>query len=89
VGCKLVNWTKPEYPQSLLQIYDPLVGLYVRGDASILNSPSLAMVWIRCAQQSMERRGQTVWDATSVGGRDRGFWAPASMFVTRKTTRTL
>jgi len=47
VGCKLVNWTEPEYPQSLLQIYDPPVLLYVRGDASILNGPSLAIVGTR------------------------------------------
>jgi predicted Rossmann fold nucleotide-binding protein DprA/Smf involved in DNA uptake len=42
-GCKLVNWTKPEFPQSLMQIYDPPVVLYVRGDACILNSPSLGI----------------------------------------------
>src|SRR5271167_2799819 len=30
IGCKLVNWTAPEYPQTLLQIYDPPVVLYVR-----------------------------------------------------------
>ena len=47
VGCKLVNWTEPEYPQSRLQIYDPPVVLYVRGDASILNGPSLAIVGTR------------------------------------------
>ena len=47
VGCKLVNWTEPEYPQSLLQIYDPPVVLYVRGDVSILNGPSLAIVGTR------------------------------------------
>jgi DNA processing protein len=47
VGCKLVNRTEPEYPQSLLQIYDPPVVLYIRGDASILNGPSLAIVGTR------------------------------------------
>jgi DNA processing protein len=47
LGCKLVNWTEPEYPQSLLQIYDPPVVLYVRGDASTLNGPSLAIVGTR------------------------------------------
>src|SRR5438270_9266796 len=31
-GCRLLNWTDPEYPQTLLQIYDPPVLLYVRGD---------------------------------------------------------
>jgi predicted Rossmann fold nucleotide-binding protein DprA/Smf involved in DNA uptake len=23
LGARLVNWTEPEYPQSLLQVYDP------------------------------------------------------------------
>src|SRR6266478_5510274 len=31
-GSSLLNWTEPEYPQTLLQIYDPPVMLYVRGD---------------------------------------------------------
>jgi DNA processing protein len=42
-----VNWSEPEYPQALLQIYDPPVLLYVRGDAQILNAPSLAVVGTR------------------------------------------
>ena len=33
-GCRLLNWTEPEYPQTLLQIYDPPVLLYLRGDPS-------------------------------------------------------
>ncbi len=47
VGAKLVNWTEPEYPQSLLQIYDPPVMLYVRGDAQILNEPTISIVGTR------------------------------------------
>lgn len=47
IGCRVVNWTEPEYPQSLLQIYDPPVVLYVRGDAKILNAPSLGIVGTR------------------------------------------
>jgi len=43
----LINWTEPEYPQTLLQIYDPPVLLYVRGDPQILNAPSLAIVGTR------------------------------------------
>jgi DNA processing protein len=46
-GCQLLNWSEPEYPQTLLQIYDPPVLLYVRGDAQILNAPSLAVVGTR------------------------------------------
>jgi DNA processing protein len=46
-GCILLNWSEPEYPQTLLQIYDPPVLLHVRGDAQILNLPSLAVVGTR------------------------------------------
>jgi DNA processing protein len=45
--CRLLNWTEPEYPQTLLQIYDPPVMLYVRGDAQILNQPSIGIVGTR------------------------------------------
>jgi len=46
-GCSLVNWSDPEYPQTLLQIYDPPVMLYVRGDTQVLNLPSLSIVGTR------------------------------------------
>jgi DNA processing protein len=46
-GCHLLNWSEPEYPQTLLQIYDPPVLFYVRGDPQILNAPSLAVVGTR------------------------------------------
>src|SRR5260370_6204121 len=46
-GCSLVNWTEPEYPQTLLQIYDPPVLLYVRGDPQVLNLPSIGIVGTR------------------------------------------
>jgi len=45
--CRLLNWTEPEYPQTLLQIYDPPVMLYVRGDAQILNQPCIGVVGTR------------------------------------------
>jgi DNA processing protein len=46
-GCTLLNWTEPEFPQTLLQIYDPPVMLYVRGDPQILNLPGIAIVGTR------------------------------------------
>ncbi len=46
-GCSLLNWTEPEYPQTLLQIYDPPVLLYVRGDRQVLNLPSISIVGTR------------------------------------------
>jgi DNA processing protein len=42
--CRLLNWTEPEYPQSLLQIYDPPVLLYVRGDVQVLAQPCISIV---------------------------------------------
>ena len=46
-NCSLLNWTEPEYPQSLLQIYDPPVFLYVRGNTQILNHPCISIVGTR------------------------------------------
>jgi DNA processing protein len=45
--CRLVSWTELEYPQTLLQIYDPPVLFYVRGDAEVLNLPCLSIVGTR------------------------------------------
>jgi DNA processing protein len=62
IGCRVVNCTEPEYPQSLLQIYDPPAVLYVRGDAGILNAPSLSIVGTRrptvYGTQMAERMGR-------------------------------
>ena len=62
IGCRILNWTEPEYPQTLLQIYDPPALLYVRGDASILNAPSLSIVGARrptvYGTQMAERMGR-------------------------------
>jgi DNA processing protein len=62
IGCRIINCTEPEYPQSLLQIYDPPALLYVRGDASLLNAPSLSIVGTRrptiYGTQMAERMGR-------------------------------
>jgi DNA processing protein len=47
LGCRLLNWTEPEYPRTLLEIYDPPVLLYVRGDAQILNRAAIGIVGTR------------------------------------------
>ncbi len=61
-GCRLINWTEPEYPQSLLQIYDPPVLLYLRGDPQVLNLPSVGIVGTRkptlYGSQMAERLGR-------------------------------
>jgi DNA processing protein len=46
-NCRLVSRADPEYPQTLLQIYDPPTPLYVRGDVSVLNQPSISIVGTR------------------------------------------
>lgn len=62
IGCCVLNCTEPEYPQTLLQIYDPPALLYVRGDASILNAPALSIVGTRrptmYGTQMAERMGR-------------------------------
>lgn len=60
--CKLLNWTEPEYPRLLLEIYDPPVLLYVRGDIAVLDCHSIAMVGTRrptlYGNQMAERLGR-------------------------------
>jgi DNA processing protein len=57
-----VNWTEPEYPRTLLQIYDPPVLFYLRGDPQILNMPCLSIVGMRWptlyGSQMAERLGR-------------------------------
>lgn len=61
-GCRLLNSTEPEYPQTLLQIYDPPVLFYLRGDPQILNMPCLSIVGTRrpslYGSQMAERLGR-------------------------------
>src|ERR1700681_1959202 len=52
-GCRLLNWTEPEYPQTLLQIYDPPVLFYLRGDPQILNMP--------CLEHRRDEAAHSVW----------------------------
>ena len=88
VGGKLVNWKEPDYPQALLQIYDPPVMLYVRGDAQILNSPSLSIVGTRrptvYGSQMAERMGRELAarGLTIVSGLARGIDAIAHQGAT-------
>ena len=49
----LVNWTDPEYPKTLREIYDPPTLLYVRGNVEVLISvlhrrgghPEANLIW--------------------------------------------
>ena len=46
-GLRLLNWEETEYPQRLLEIYDPPPLLYVRGDVQVLRRHSISMVGTR------------------------------------------
>ncbi len=95
VGGKLVNWKDPEYPQSLLQIYDPPVMLYVRGDTETLNSPSLSIVGTRrptvYGTQMAERMGRDLASRglTIVSGLARGIDAIAHQGATAAGGRAI
>jgi DNA processing protein len=62
--CRLVSWSDPEYPRTLLQIYDPPVLLYVRGDLQVLNLPCISIVGTRRRKlygtQMAERMGREI-----------------------------
>ena len=78
LGCRLLNWDEPEYPQRLLEIYDPPPLLYVRGDVSVLNRHSISMVGTRrptpYGNQVAERLGRDLAGRglTIVSGMARG-----------------
>src|SRR5579862_7372748 len=78
LGCRLLNWDEPEYPQRLLEIYDPPPLLYVRGDVSALNRHSISMVGTRrptpYGNQVAERLGRDLASRgfTVVSGMARG-----------------
>lgn len=46
-GAEIISLDDDAYPQTLRNIYDPPVVLYVRGDAQILQAPGLAVVGTR------------------------------------------
>ncbi len=46
-GAKVITPTSPEFPEALKHIYDPPMVLYVRGDASILTAPGMAVIGTR------------------------------------------
>jgi len=47
VGCQLVTWDEPNYPQRLREIYDPPPLLYVRGNVELLGRHAISVVGSR------------------------------------------
>lgn len=46
-GASFLTYNDPEYPERLRQIFDPPALLWIRGDASLLSKPSIAVVGTR------------------------------------------
>ena len=71
-NCRLLNWTEPEYPQTLLQIYDPPVLLSVATcKFSICRASALSA---RAARHSTARK----WRSALAGNlRHAGLWSSA------------
>ncbi len=91
LGCRLLNWDEPEYPQRLLEIYDPPPLLYVRGDAGVLNRHSISMVGTRrptpYGNQVAERLGRDLAERglTIVSGMARGIDSSAHQGACKAT----
>jgi DNA processing protein len=91
LGCRLLNWSEPEYPQRLLEIYDPPPLLYVRGDVSLLNRHSISMVGTRrptpYGNQIAERLGHDLAERglVIVSGMARGIDSLAHQGACRAT----
>lgn len=49
-GQRVLGWTCPEYPPPLLTLPDPPLALWIRGDASALSAPAVALVGSRAAR---------------------------------------
>jgi DNA processing protein len=47
IGCRLLHWQETEYPQRLLEIYDPPPLVYVRGDLAVLGRHIISIVGTR------------------------------------------
>src|ERR1700753_1606617 len=75
---RLVNWTDPEYPPTLREIYDPPTLLYVRGNAEVLSETCISVVGARkptlYGTQMAERigRGLAARGVAVVSGLARG-----------------
>lgn len=95
LGCRLLNWSEPEYPQRLLEIYDPPPLLYVRGDVSLLNRHSISMVGTRrptpYGNQIAERLGHDLAERglVIVSGMARGIDSLAHQGACRATNGTM
>jgi len=83
LGCKLLTWDEPEYPERLREIFDPPPLLYVKGKAELLRRHLVAIVGARrptpYGNQMAQRLGKDLADRglVIVSGLARGIDACA------------
>ena len=64
----VITWFDPRFPDSLKEIPDPPAMLYLRGDASLLGNPGVAVVGAReCTRLGLETAGRISAQLSRIG----------------------
>jgi DNA processing protein len=64
----VITWFDPRFPDSLKEIPDPPAMLYLRGDASLLGNPGVAVVGAReCTRLGLETAGRISAQLSKIG----------------------
>ncbi|WP_319466483.1 DNA-processing protein DprA [uncultured Pseudodesulfovibrio sp.] len=67
-GMTAITWFDPRFPQSLRDIEDPPLLLYVAGDVSLLGNPGVAVVGAReCTPLGLESAGRISTQLANIG----------------------
>lgn len=68
LSMEAVTWFDPRFPDVLKEIPDPPVMLYVRGDATLLGNPGVAVVGAReCTRLGLETAGRISAQLSKIG----------------------
>lgn len=67
-GNRLLAWDDPDYPRAFLELTDPPIVLFCKGNASLLNAPSLAMVGSRNASPAGLRTAEEFAESFTASG---------------------
>ena len=67
-GNRLLAWDDPDYPRAFLELTDPPIVLFCKGNASLLNAPSLAMVGSRNASPAGLRTAEAFAESFAASG---------------------
>ena len=67
-GNRLLAWDDPDYPRAFFELTDPPIVLFCKGNASLLNVPSLAMVGSRNASPAGLRTAEEFAESFAASG---------------------